>query len=169
MDFMKLFGTVIAVLFHPGSASKLNGKNLRRSGENSLKKKKKNYSSFISEVYEFCCFCFVFRRESFDNIWITRPWVAFVLLLMFKLTGLNQNRWKTCPRCVCVCYNHKQTAVKLTAQQHVIRWTNSFNMRKNYNLTPLTVLWRISRTKRYNNAANYRPNHNNSHNYGNIM
>lgn len=26
MDFMKLFGTVIAVLFHPGSASRLNGK-----------------------------------------------------------------------------------------------------------------------------------------------
>lgn len=25
---MKLFGTVIAVLFHPGSASKINGKNL---------------------------------------------------------------------------------------------------------------------------------------------
>lgn len=25
MDFMKLFGTVIAVLFHPGSASRLNG------------------------------------------------------------------------------------------------------------------------------------------------
>lgn len=36
MDFMKLFGTVIAVLFHPGSASKLNGKNFLRSGENSL-------------------------------------------------------------------------------------------------------------------------------------
>lgn len=28
MDFMKLFGTVIAVLFHPGSASKVNGKDL---------------------------------------------------------------------------------------------------------------------------------------------
>lgn len=31
MDFMKLFGTVIAVLFHPGSASKINGKNSERS------------------------------------------------------------------------------------------------------------------------------------------
>lgn len=29
MDFMKLFGTVIAVLFHPGSASKINGKRNR--------------------------------------------------------------------------------------------------------------------------------------------
>lgn len=36
---MKLFGTVIAVLFQPGSTSKLNGKNFLRSGENSLKKK----------------------------------------------------------------------------------------------------------------------------------
>lgn len=27
MDFMKLFGTVLAVFFHPGSASKINGKN----------------------------------------------------------------------------------------------------------------------------------------------
>ncbi|CAF97485.1 unnamed protein product [Tetraodon nigroviridis] len=26
MDFMKLFGTVIAVFFHPGSAFRLNGK-----------------------------------------------------------------------------------------------------------------------------------------------
>ncbi|CAI5693731.1 layilin [Oreochromis niloticus] len=32
MDFMKLFGTVIAVLFHPGSASKLNGQRICRSG-----------------------------------------------------------------------------------------------------------------------------------------
>lgn len=30
MDFMKLFGTVIAVLFHPGSTSKINGKNSER-------------------------------------------------------------------------------------------------------------------------------------------
>lgn len=29
---MKLFGTVIAVLFHPGSASKINGKNSERRG-----------------------------------------------------------------------------------------------------------------------------------------
>ncbi|XP_071353512.1 layilin isoform X2 [Trachinotus anak] len=32
MDFMKLFGTVIAVLFHPGSASKLNGQRICRRG-----------------------------------------------------------------------------------------------------------------------------------------
>ncbi|XP_054456621.1 layilin [Anoplopoma fimbria] len=32
MDFMKLFGTVIAVLFHPGSASKLNGQMICRRG-----------------------------------------------------------------------------------------------------------------------------------------
>ncbi|XP_061576311.1 layilin [Cololabis saira] len=32
MDFMKLFGTVIAVLFHPGSASKLNGERICRRG-----------------------------------------------------------------------------------------------------------------------------------------
>uniref|UniRef100_A0A1A8I363 Layilin n=1 Tax=Nothobranchius kuhntae TaxID=321403 RepID=A0A1A8I363_NOTKU len=32
MDFMKLFGTVVAVLFHPGSASKLNGERICRRG-----------------------------------------------------------------------------------------------------------------------------------------
>ncbi|XP_042342979.1 layilin [Plectropomus leopardus] len=32
MDFMKLFGTVIAVLFHPGSASKINGQRICRRG-----------------------------------------------------------------------------------------------------------------------------------------
>lgn len=32
MDFMKLFGTVIAVLFHPGSASKINGQKICRRG-----------------------------------------------------------------------------------------------------------------------------------------
>ncbi|XP_029373254.1 chondrolectin isoform X2 [Echeneis naucrates] len=32
MDFMKLFGTVIAVFFHPGSASKLNGQRICRRG-----------------------------------------------------------------------------------------------------------------------------------------
>ncbi|XP_026196705.1 layilin isoform X2 [Anabas testudineus] len=32
MDFMKLFGTVVAVLFHPGSASKINGQTICRSG-----------------------------------------------------------------------------------------------------------------------------------------
>ncbi|XP_067362830.1 chondrolectin isoform X2 [Channa argus] len=32
MDFMKLFGTVIAVLFHPGSASKINGQRICRCG-----------------------------------------------------------------------------------------------------------------------------------------
>uniref|UniRef100_A0A3Q3QDC9 C-type lectin domain-containing protein n=1 Tax=Monopterus albus TaxID=43700 RepID=A0A3Q3QDC9_MONAL len=32
MDLMKLFGTVIAVLFHPGSASKINGQRICRRG-----------------------------------------------------------------------------------------------------------------------------------------
>ncbi|KAM4567332.1 layilin [Odontesthes bonariensis] len=32
MDFMKLFGTVIAVLFHPGSAFKINGERICRRG-----------------------------------------------------------------------------------------------------------------------------------------
>ncbi|XP_029302782.1 layilin [Cottoperca gobio] len=32
MDFMKLFGTIIAVLFHPGSASKINGQRICRRG-----------------------------------------------------------------------------------------------------------------------------------------
>ncbi|TNN01841.1 chondrolectin [Takifugu flavidus] len=32
MDFMKLFGTVIAVLFHPGCASRLNGQKICRRG-----------------------------------------------------------------------------------------------------------------------------------------
>ncbi|XP_038154545.1 chondrolectin [Cyprinodon tularosa] len=32
MDFMRLFGTVIAVLFHPGSASKINGQKICRRG-----------------------------------------------------------------------------------------------------------------------------------------
>ncbi|KAM9853290.1 chondrolectin [Aulostomus maculatus] len=32
MDFMKLFGTVIAVFFHPGSASKINGQRICRRG-----------------------------------------------------------------------------------------------------------------------------------------
>ncbi|XP_026177138.1 chondrolectin isoform X1 [Mastacembelus armatus] len=32
MDFMKLFGTVIAVLFHPGSASKIHGQRICRQG-----------------------------------------------------------------------------------------------------------------------------------------
>lgn len=32
MDFMKLFGTVIAVLFHPGSASRINGQRICRRG-----------------------------------------------------------------------------------------------------------------------------------------
>nr|XP_046245065.1 chondrolectin [Scatophagus argus] len=32
MDFMKLFGTVIAVLFHPASASKINGQRICRRG-----------------------------------------------------------------------------------------------------------------------------------------
>ncbi|XP_033971190.1 chondrolectin isoform X1 [Trematomus bernacchii] len=32
MDFMKLFGTVIAVLFHPGSSSKINGQRICRRG-----------------------------------------------------------------------------------------------------------------------------------------
>ncbi|XP_074498139.1 chondrolectin [Sebastes fasciatus] len=32
MDFMKLFGTVIAVLFHPGSTSKINGQRICRRG-----------------------------------------------------------------------------------------------------------------------------------------
>ncbi|KAM3875223.1 chondrolectin [Diretmus argenteus] len=32
MDFMKLFGTVIAVLFHPGAASRINGQRICRRG-----------------------------------------------------------------------------------------------------------------------------------------
>ncbi|CAN9511373.1 unnamed protein product [Ophioblennius macclurei] len=32
MDFMRLFGTVIAVLFHPGAASKINGQRICRRG-----------------------------------------------------------------------------------------------------------------------------------------
>ncbi|XP_030008687.1 chondrolectin [Sphaeramia orbicularis] len=32
MDFMRLFGTVIAVFFHPGSASKINGQRICRRG-----------------------------------------------------------------------------------------------------------------------------------------
>ncbi|XP_014909874.1 chondrolectin-like [Poecilia latipinna] len=32
MDFIRLFGTVIAVLFHPGSASKINGQKICRRG-----------------------------------------------------------------------------------------------------------------------------------------
>lgn len=31
MDFMKLFGTVIAVLFHPGSVSEINGKSFQKT------------------------------------------------------------------------------------------------------------------------------------------
>lgn len=49
MDFMKLFGTVIAVLFHPGSASKLNGKNLRTKRR-------------FNDVY--CCLLYLWGKTS---------------------------------------------------------------------------------------------------------
>lgn len=47
MDFMTLFGTVIAVLFHPGSASKINGKNLLRGRQ----KRQKRVSLIFKDLH----------------------------------------------------------------------------------------------------------------------
>ena len=54
---MKLFGTVIAVLFHPGSASKINGKRRNRERE---REKKKNHFCFDKKLRLGC----VSLRES---------------------------------------------------------------------------------------------------------
>lgn len=48
---MKLFGTVIAVLFHPGSASKINGKNLTDGGSFSKLRRHCGLILCMSHVY----------------------------------------------------------------------------------------------------------------------
>lgn len=61
MDFMKLFGTVIAVLFHPGSAFKLNGKYEKKEKKSTTTALERWSFIWFGVMYQLICvFFFIF-------------------------------------------------------------------------------------------------------------